>query len=186
VGALLNNPWQSARIEKIDTKVSIRFARESWRLRGVDALSDVIDAGQPARLRLHLVPFSGPEELRVIEVPIPRELAGREIDIDLAPGYAETPELPSPERLADLAANLPRTSYPVDSIVASIKMPEHGVAFQGQVAGRLPPGALDTLRPESDTKAPEPFVSYVRTSIPMHRLLEGKDHVHVRIRPVLR
>jgi hypothetical protein len=186
VGALLNNPWQPVRIEKVSTKVSVRFARESYRLRGVEALSDVLDAGQPARLRLHLVPFSGPEELKVIEVPIPKELAGKDVDIDLAPGYAEVPELPSPERLSDLAANLPRQSYPVDSIVASIKMPEHGVAFHGQVAGRLPPGALDTLRPASDTRAPEPFVAYVRRAIPIGRLLEGKDHVRVRIRPVLR
>jgi hypothetical protein len=186
LGALLNNPWQPARIEKVATKVSIRFARDSYRLRGVDALADVLDAGQPARLRLHLAPFAGPEELRVIEVPIPKELAGKEVEIDLAPGYTEVPELPSPERLSELAANLPRQSYPVDSIVASIKMAEHGVAFHGQVAGRLPPGALDTLRPASDTLAPEPFVAYVRTAIPIHRFLEGKDHVRVRIRPVLR
>jgi hypothetical protein len=186
VGALLNNPWQPARIEKVATKISLRFGRDSYRLRGVDAVADVIDAGQPARLRLHLLPFAGPEEIRVIEVPIPKELAGKDVEIDLAPGYAEVPELPSPERLSELAANLPRQSYPVDSIVASIKMAEHGVAFHGQVAGRLPPGALDTLRPASDTKAPEPFIAYVRTAIPIHRLLEGKDHVRVRIRPVLR
>jgi hypothetical protein len=186
VGALLNNPWQQTRIDKMTTKVAVRFARDSFRLRGVDALADVLDAGQPARLRLHLVPFAGPEELRVIEVPIPRELAGKDVDIELAPGYAEVPELPSPERLADLAANLPRQSFPVDSVVASIKMPEHGVAFHGQVAGRLPPGALDILRPASETTAPEPFVSYIRRAIPIQRLLEGKDHVRVRIRPVLR
>ena len=186
IGALLNNPWQPTRVERVAMQISVRFARESYRLRGVDALADVIDVGQPARIRLHLVPFAGPEEQKVIEVPIPPELAGKDVDIELAPGYTEVPELPSPERLEDLAANLPRQSYPVDSIVASIKMAEHGVAFHGQVAGRLPPGALDTLRPASDTKAPEPFVSYVRKAIPIHRFLEGKDHVRVRIRPVLR
>ena len=186
IGSLLNNPWQTASIEQIRTKVDVRFARESYRLRGVDALADVIDAGQPARLRLHLVPFAGPEEQKIIEVPIPRELAGKEVDIELSPGYAESPDLPAPERLADLVANLPRRFYPLDSVVASIKLAEHGVAFQGQVAGRLPPGALDILRPASGTKAPEPFVSYVRTAIPLHRLLDGKDHVKVRIRPVLR
>ena len=83
-------------------------------------------------------------------------------------------------------ANLPRQSYPLDSIVASIKLAEQGVAFHGQVAQRLPPGALDSLRPAVDTVAPEPFVSYVRTSIPIHRLLEGKDKVRIKVRPVLR
>ena len=186
IGSILNNTWQTARVEKVKTKFDVRFARDSYRLRGVDALAEVIDAGQPATLRLHLVPFAGPEEQKIIEVPIPRELAGKEVDIELAPGYSESPDLPSPEKLADLVANLPRRFYPLDSIVASIKLAEHGVAFQGQVASRLPPGALDILRPASDTKAPEPFVSYVRTAIPIHRLLDGKDHVKVRIRPVLR
>src|SRR6185503_14361490 len=173
--ALINNPWQAARIEKVSVKMSVRFARDMYRLRGVDALADVIDAGQPARLRLHLIPFAGPEEQKVIEVPVPRELAGKDVEIELAPGYAEAPELPSPESLIDLASNLPRQSYPVDSVVASIKMPEHGVAFHRQVASRLPPGALDSLRPASETKAPEPFVSYVRTAFPIHRFLDGKD-----------
>jgi hypothetical protein len=186
IGSLLNNAWQPARIDKVRTRIDVLFARESYRLRGVDALAEVIDAGQPARLRLHLVPFAGPEEQKIIEVPVPRELAGKEIDIELAPGYSESPDLPSPERLADLVANLPRRFYPLDSVVASIKLAEHGVAFHGQVAGRLPPGALDILRPASGTKAPEPFVSYLRTAIPIQRLLEGKDHVKVRIRPVLR
>ena len=186
IGSILNNAWQAARIEKVKTKIDVRFARDSYRLRGVDALADVIDAGQPAKLRLHLVPFAGPEEQKIIEVPIPKELAGKEVDIELAPGYAESPELPAPERLADLVANLPRRFYPLDSVVASIKLAEHGVAFQGQVASRLPPGALDILRPATDTKAPEPFISYVRIAIPIHRLLDGKDHVKVRIRPVLR
>jgi SpoIVB peptidase S55 len=186
VGALLNNPWQPTRIEKITTKVTVRFARDLYHLRGVDALSDVVDAGQPARLRLHLVPFAGPEEQKIIEVPIPRELAGKDVDIELGPGYSEAPDLPSPDRFADLVANLPRQSYPLDSIVASIKMPEHGVAFHGQVAGRLPPGALDSLRPAVDTAAPEPFVSYVRTPVSIHRLLEGKDKVRIKVRPVLR
>jgi hypothetical protein len=186
VGAILNNPWQPARLEKVTTRISVRFARDSYRLRGVDALGDVIDAGQPARLRLHLLPFSGPEEQKVIEVAVPAELAGRDVDIELSPGYLEVPDLPAPEGLTDLLANLARQSYPIDSIVASIRLPEHGVAFHGQVAQRLPPGALDALRPASDTAAPEPFVSQLRQSIPIQRLLDGKDHVRVHVRPVLR
>jgi len=86
VGALLNNPWQTTRIEKVSTHIGVRFARETYRLRGVDVVSEIIDAGQPARLRLHLVPFAGPEEIKVIDVPVPSELAGREVEIEIAPG----------------------------------------------------------------------------------------------------
>ncbi|HEY3595512.1 MAG TPA: hypothetical protein VGL13_16605, partial [Polyangiaceae bacterium] len=186
IGTLLNNPWQAARVDRVTTKLSVRFERDLYRLRGVDAVNDVIDAGQPARLRLHLVPFAGPEEQKIIEVHVPASLAGHDVDIDISPGYMEAPDLPSPEGFADLLANLARQSYPVDSIVASVRLPEHGVAFHGQVATRLPPSALDVLRPASDTAAPEPFVSHLREPIPLHRLLDGKDHVRVHVRPVLR
>src|SRR5262249_39266926 len=138
VGALLNNPWQPTRVEKVTTKIGVRFARDSYRLRGADALGDVSDAGQPARIRLHLLPFAGPEEQNVIEVRAPAELAGRDVDIELGPGYLEIPDLPAPENFTDLLANLARQSYPIDSIVATIRLPEHGVAFHGQVAQRLP------------------------------------------------
>jgi hypothetical protein len=186
LGALLNNPWQPLGIERVSTAVRVRFARDLYRLRGAEVLSDVIDAGQPAKVRLHLLPYAGPEETRIVEIPVPSELAGKEVDIDLAPGYQESPDLPAPENVADLIANLPRQSYAPDSLVASIKLGSQGVALHGQVASRLPPGALDSLRPLHDTASPEPFVSLVRKEIPMGHFIDGKDRVHVRVRSVLR
>jgi hypothetical protein len=186
LGALLNNPWQPLGIERVSTKVSVRFARDIYRLRGAEVLSDVIDEGQPARVRLHLVSYAGPDETRIVEIPVPPELAGKEVEIELSPGYLESPDLPSPENLDDLIANLPRQSFAPDSLIASIKLPSHGVAMHGQVASRLPPGALDSLRPLHDTVSPEPFVSFVRKAIPMGRFIDGKDRVRVRVRSVLR
>jgi hypothetical protein len=186
VGAILNNPWEPARIERVTTTIRVKFARELYRLRGAQALSDFVEAGQKARIRLDLEPFAGPMEHKIVELLIPRELAGKEIDIDFDPGYRESPELPAPERVADLLANLARQNYPLDSIVASIRLFEQGVSMHGQVAERLPRGALDALRPLHDTASPEPFVSYLRTAIPIHRFLEGKDKVHLSVRPVLR
>jgi hypothetical protein len=186
VGALLNNPWEPVVLDRVDTKLKIRFARDLLRLRGAEPLSEVIDAGEPIRIRLHLEPWSGPAQTRVIEVAAPRELAGRDVDVDLAPGYLESPELAAPESVADLITNLPRSSFPPDTLVASVRMPEQGVAFRGNVAQRLPPGALDVLRPAHGSVVPEPFVSYARTVVPIHQLVQGKDRVRVHIRPVLR
>jgi hypothetical protein len=186
LGSLLNNPWQPFGIDRVTTTLSVRFARDVYQLRGAEVLADVIDEGQPARVRLHLLPYAGPEETRIVEIPVPPELTGKEVEIELAPGYQESPDLPAPENIGDLIANLPRQSYPPDSLVASIKLPSHGVALHGQVASRLPPGALDSLRPLHDTTSPEPFVSFVRKEIPMGRFIDGKDRVRVRVRSVLR
>jgi hypothetical protein len=186
LGALLNNPWQPVTIEGVETKLEIRYARDLWTLRGTDPLQTEIDAGQKARLRLHLVPYSGPEELRVVEVDIPRELAGESVEIEIVPGHQASPELARPENLADLMVNLPRQSYPPDVFVASVHVGGQGLAHRGQVASRLPPGALDTLRSTSSTMAPEPFPSVVRTVLPMHHFVVGRDAVKVRVRENLR
>lgn len=186
LGALLNNPWEPVRIESVATRFHVRFAHDSYRLRGSEALSEEIDAGQPAKIRVHLVPWAGPEETRVVEVPIPRELAGKDVEIELTPGYETVPDAAAPEQLSELMANLERDSYAPDALVASIKLPEQGVAYRGHVASRLPPGALDVLRPAHDTDSPEPIASYVRTSIPIHRFLEGKDRVKVHVRTPMR
>lgn len=182
LGALLNNPWEPVRIEGITSKMSVRFARDIYRLRGVQALADDVEAGHDVRIRLDLEPFAGPIEHKLIDVSIPRELAGKDVEIDLSPGYKESPELPAPERVTDLLANLPRQTYPAETLVASIRLGEHGVAMHGQVAERLPRGALDILRPAHDTASPEPFVSYARTAYPMKRFVEGHDCVKVHVR----
>jgi hypothetical protein len=186
LGALLNNPWQPVTIDAVDTKLDIRYARDLWTLRGTDPLETEIDAGQKAHLRLHLVPYAGPEELRVVEVDIPRELAGETVEIEIVPGHQASPELARPENLADLMANLPQQSYAPDVFVASVHVGGQGLAHRGQVASRLPPGALDTLRSTNSTMAPEPFASVVRTLVPMHHLVVGRDAVKVRVRENLR
>ena len=186
LGALLNNPWEPVTIEKVTTRFRLRYSRDVYRLRGSQLLTEEVDAGGVAKIRLHLVPYAGPEETRVIEVPIPHELSGREVEIELNPGYQEVPERAAPASVAELMANLERQSFPPDSIVAAIKLPEHGVSHRGLVASRLPPSALDVLRPARDTNAPEPFVAYARKSFPIRYFIEGKDRVKVRVRQPMR
>src|SRR5262249_48678323 len=74
VGDVINNPWELTRIEKIESVLTVEYTRELWRLRGVDVLDEVVDAGQSVRLVMHLVPFAGPEITRAIDVKIPAEL----------------------------------------------------------------------------------------------------------------
>lgn len=186
MGAILNNPWEGATVERVDTSVKITFDREVATLRGAKLLEPEIDAGAPARIRLELQPHQGKIESRVIEVPVPAELAGRDVEIELAPGYEVERPLATPNNLAELVALLPGQYFDAESVVATFKLRENGAAYRGQVASRLPPGALDTLRPTSDSDAPETFGAQVSTAVPLKLFLVGKDTVTVRIRPVLR
>ncbi|MEO7328395.1 MAG: SpoIVB peptidase S55 domain-containing protein [Minicystis sp.] len=188
VGSLLNNPWEPVFIEGVETTMRVTFEREVSTLRSAKVLEPQIDAGQPVRIRLDLQPYQGKVESRIIEVKVPIEMAGREIDIDLVPGYDVERALPTPDSVAELVANLPNMTFDPESIVATFRLTtkENGASYKGKLASRLPPGALDTLRPSSQSDAPEVFSTLVHTAIPLGRFVLGRDTVHVEVHPVIR
>jgi hypothetical protein len=186
VGEVLNNPWEMSHLEKIETVLTVDYTRELWRLRGADVLDPVVDAGQPARVRVHLVPFAGPEITKVLEVRLPEELAGKDVEVEIAPGYTVVPDLPAPQSLADLLANSTKQTVTPKSIVAQFRTRSQGVAFKGHVAERLPSFALDALRPAASDTGPDAFPSYTRVITPLERYVDGSDRVRVKVRSVVR
>ena len=186
VGQLLNNSWEPVVLEGIDTTVKVTFDREVLGLRGAKVLEPEVDAGSPVHIRLDLQPFQGRPESRVIEVKVPAEMAGHEVEIELTPGWETDRPLPTADSVAELMSNLESVTFDPESVVATFRLRETGASYKGKIASRLPPGALDTLRPSSQTDAPEIFAAQVQTAIPLKRFLTGHDAVRVMIRPVLR
>jgi hypothetical protein len=186
VGEVLNNPWEPTNVEKIEGTITVDYKRELWKLRGVDVLDPVVDVGQPARLRVHLVPFAGPEVTKIVEVRFTEEHAGKDIDVELAPGYTVVPDLAAPQNLAELLANSTKQTVLPKSLVVQYRTRSQGVAYKGHVAERLPSFALDALRPWSSDVAPDAFASYARVITPLDRYLDGSDRVRVRVKPIVR
>ena len=186
VGAILNNPWQSTQIESVETSVDLHYARELYRLRGAELVSSEIDAGEPARIRLTLVPFAGPAVEKTLSVPLPAYLAGKTVALEIGPGYAEERDRAAPDTLADLIHNFEDPTQPPKSIVVSYASPDATVTHKGRIAADLPMGALDTLRPTSSTIAPETYTTTVRQAFPLDQYLVGRDRVTVTVRPVVR
>jgi hypothetical protein len=186
VGDMLNNPWENVRIDGVRSTLSVQFARDVWRLRGVELLDPTIDAGEKARIRLHLLPFAGPEVTKEVDVRIPLELAGKDVEVDVVPGYEASPEVAAPESVAQLLDNETRQTFLPRSVVVQFRVPSQGVTFRGHVAPRLPGFALDALRPVHSDNGPEPYLSYSRTVVPLDWYVEGHDKVKVKVRQVLR
>ncbi|HKO49255.1 MAG TPA: SpoIVB peptidase S55 domain-containing protein [Polyangiaceae bacterium] len=186
IGTVLNNPWQPAIVESASMAVELRYARDILRLRGADVLESEIDAGAPARIRLTLVPYSGPDVTRVVSVPIPAHLAGQTVNLEIEPGYAEERDQAAPDTLAELIKNFENPVYPAKSAVVSYGTGDAGVAFKGRVAHDLPPGALDVIRPETSSIAPETFATTTRVVVDLPQFMVGRDRVSVTVRPVLR
>ncbi len=186
IGTVLNNPWQPALIESARMDVELRYARDILRLRGASLLESEIDAGEPARIRLSFVPFSGPDVTRVVTVPIPAHLAGQTVNLEIEPGYAEERDQPAPDTLGELIKNLENPVYPAKSVVISFNTGDSGVTFKGRVAHDLPPGALDAIRPATSSIAPETFATTTRVVVDLPEFMVGRDRVSVTVRPVLR
>ncbi len=186
LGSLFNNPWEPVTIERVDSEIRVSSEREVSSLRGAKALDPEIEAGAPVRIQLELQRYKGAIETKIIEVPVPAEMAGRDVEIELAPGYEIERPVPAPESLTQLIANLPNQTYDPESIVASFRLRENGAAHRGKVASRLPAGAIDTLRSTNDSNTPETFVAQSNTAIPLGRFLNGRDTVRIKVRPVLR
>jgi hypothetical protein len=185
VGAVLNNPWQPALLEGAEIEVELHYARDILRLRGAELLEPEIDAGKPARIRVTLVPYSGPEITRVLSVELPRHLAGQTVSLDIAPGYAEEREVAAPDSLKDMIANFVNPIYPPKSLVVSFDSGS-GLAFRGRVAKNLPPGAVDVIRPTTSSIGPDSVESSVRVVTSIGQFVVGRDRVSVTIRPTLR
>ncbi len=186
MGVLLNNPWEPVILEKAEVVLELKYSRDIYRLRGAEILEPEIDAGQPARVRLTLLPYSGPAIHQVIAVPLPKDLAGKTVQLDIAPGYTHLRERPSPDSLADLVKNLEDPVYPPKSVVVSFDRGDGGLMFKGHIAENLPPGAVDMIQPTSGSLAPEAFKSEVRQIVPIPQFMVGRDRVSVKIKPVLR
>jgi hypothetical protein len=187
IGALMSNPWEEVSIEKVDVEVKISQQREVSLLRGSRAVEQEIDPGQPARIEVQLLPYQGKLETRTIEVPIPASYAGEDVEIEIEPGFEADRPVPAPESLRELVAGLATQSYPAETLVATVKLEgEAGAAFRGNLAPRLPPGAIDALRSNSSSIAPETFAALQQTVHPMQRFVVGRDRVRVKVRPNLR
>ncbi len=186
LGALFNNWWEPVTIEGVTTTVRVTNDRDVSRLRGAQVLDADVIAGEPLRVSVALEPYGGKVQRKVIEIPIPLELAGREVEINLTAGWETERALPDPESVADLIATLPQQTYDPQSLVATIRLKEGAAVYRGNRASRLPPFAVDRLRSASSTEVPETYAADLVTVVPLGRFMVGRDTLRVTPRAVLR
>src|SRR4029079_4499374 len=123
---------------------------------------------------------------KVVEVRFPEELAGKDVELEITPGYTVVPDQAAPQNLTDLLANSTKQTVLPKSLVVQYRTRTQGVAYKGHVADRLPAFALDALRPWSSDVAPDAFGTYARVITPLDRYVEGSDRVRVRVKAVVR
>jgi hypothetical protein len=183
VDRLTDNPFEQVMLTRIDVDVELRWARDFYYVRNVALSREEVDPGETVQLMVSLGQYNGRPVVRAVPIPIPRDVAGRDVEIEVAPGGETVPDLAEPESITDLIRNV-TTSYPEDALVVSMRMPGQGVLLRGRTIGNLPSSALDVLRPSASTDGGEAFANVRRIVVPMGRLMLGRDRIRLRVREV--
>ena len=180
---VVDNAFGLAVVERVEVDVAMRWQRDFSYVRAVSAAAAEAEPGGTVDLRVSLSRYGAAPELRTVTLAVPRELAGRDLDVEVAGGSEVVPDLPEPETLDDLIRNV-ATRYPDDALVLSVRMPGQGVTLRGRVLPNLPGSALEALRPGSSSDGGDPMQSFRRTVAPVGRVVLGRDRVRLRVREV--
>jgi hypothetical protein len=178
-----DNAFGPTPIDAVDYAVDLRWARDFSYIRHVTLAQSEADPGSTVELRIQLARYGEAPETRTVRLPVPRALAGREMEIEIASGADTAPDVPEPESLDDLLRNL-TTRYPDDALVVTVRLPGTGATLRGRVLRNLPASAFDALRPGVSTDGADPLWNVQRTIVPVGRIILGRDRVRLRVREV--
>lgn len=178
---LTDNAFQPVRVDRVEVDVALRWQREFYYVRNVALSQAEADVGQTVQVMVSLGVHAGRPVTRMIPLRITREMAGRELEIELSSGKEAVPDMAEPEDIDDLIRNL-TTSYPNDALVMSVRMPGQAAVIRGRALYNLPASAMDALRPAASTDGAEALINAQHTVIPMGRFMIGRDRVRLRVR----
>ncbi len=181
VDAAYGNPFEAARIRRIDVELRVRFARDVVTI--LDALvpSTEVDPDRDLDVYLTLQRFGQPPEVRIVTVHVPQSAAGEKIELRFEPGNQVKLERPEPKDLDQVLDNV-RMGYPSTSIVVSTKLPSQGLQLRGHVVRDLPGSALDAFRVGGQAHHPTAFSTYERKELPMKQVVNGSARLTLEVR----
>jgi hypothetical protein len=179
---ILGNPFEPARVERVELDVSLDFQRNEAEIIGA-----YVNTEQPrpgSRIHVHVVirPFGGEEEVRVVPLELPASVAGQEIQLRISGGSTAHPLLAEPRDMGDLLDNLERF-FPSTSLVVTLQRRSSGVSLRGHVALDLTPSAFDALRPLALDAQEQPLSTITRVSLPTGLVINGSASLRLEIEP---
>ncbi|MFI5308152.1 MAG: hypothetical protein ACHQ53_12405 [Polyangiales bacterium] len=181
IEAAYGNPFEQARIERIDVDLDVRFTRDVITV--LDALvpATEVDPDRDLNVYLTVQKFDQPPEVKIVPVHVPASAAGEKIELAFEPGNQVQLERPEPENLDQIIDNV-RMGFPSTSLVVSLKLPSQGLRLRGHVVRNLPGSALDSLQLGGAGTRPTAFATQSRTELPMHEVVVGSARITLDVR----
>jgi hypothetical protein len=182
LGDLLGNPFAPVVVDAIEVAARVEFRSGPAEIVALAASREKVRAGEELELAVTLRPYGGVEAVQTVTVGVPVALAGKTVKIEAAAGSQVKPDMPKAEDLAGFVRNL-SSYYPATSLVVSLASKEDGASVRGNLIRDLPPSALDTLRPASQSLRAEGVRTVKQIPFSGTRILAGHKDITVQVLP---
>ncbi len=183
LGETLNNPWEHLRVQNVRAEFTVAYVDDVMRVRDVEALDTVVEPGSPVHLRVHYEQkYTQKRHTQDMMVNAPLDVADKDIEFEVAPGYSVKTESDEPESMRDVIRMLTAAEAPARSVVVQRAQPGSGVLHHGHKTDVLPAFALDALKTERHADAPGTYIVMQRRIFPTDRYVVGRGKVSVRVR----
>jgi hypothetical protein len=151
---IINNPFETPRIPKVEIDIKIRNSQDYSVLKKISLRStDRPRGGQIAKLGLEIAHHKQPNELRILEVPIPEGHSGDRLVLWVGDAKsADDIDLPSSGDITSLNDIIDRLRYRRSNNQLHIKFLKsaRGLNINGAILPELPPSVYDIYT--SDTR----------------------------------
>jgi hypothetical protein len=181
VGAAYINPFEQARIERIEVDLSVKYGRGVVSVIDAVAPAAIVDPGKNVDVYVTLRRFGQPDETKLVSVPIPMSAAGDKVEIAFEPGAQIKLEQPRPDTLEQMFDNI-KEGYPATSLIVSTKLQSQGMSLRGHVVHNLPGSLLDTLQDSGGSDKPSVFATQARSELPLGAVVVGSARVKLEVR----
>ena len=185
---IINNPYKTPRIPKVEIDIKIRNKEEYSVLKKISLRStNRPRGGQIAKLGLEMAHHKKPNELRILEVPIPEGYSGDRLVLWIGDAQsADDIDLPSSGDITSLDDIITRLRYRRDNSQLHIKFLKatRGLNLNGALIPELPPSVYELY--SSDTRGE--IINTIRmttvweTQIPVEGAFQGSFSYPLDIR----
>ena len=180
IAAVLDNPFEDARIESLEFDVRLRYGLDVSEIVAVEVGAEEPAPGEQIELRVRLRSYGGAERVVPIAVRMPDVPEGTAVSFDVGGGDAIVPPMADPESLDDIIANVERFFSP-ESIVVGTSVPRESLALRGRLLERLPDSAAAALKPAVGSEPLQSYRAISFESYPTSHVVAGKQAITVTV-----
>lgn len=180
--ALVFNGFERLRVARVDAEFQVADDRNIVFLEGARAQSEEVEVGKPIAIHVDLqLANAGMKSATLTLPPLPAELAGTTLSVQIGAERGLPPESPEPGNIRDLVDFL-RKQPPHNRLAAVVALPEPTLLMRGARLVGLPLGVRDELAGHQiQTRAGR---QTLRTGVDLPWTINGSATLKLRVRDV--